>query len=73
MPSNVRHVTEAELKGRIDSILEVYPWFATYPINCNASCARWEIAAEHGSDAGDAWHEYDAAQWLLNGTKEATK
>ncbi|MEI6254780.1 MAG: hypothetical protein WCP30_18445 [Mycobacteriaceae bacterium] len=67
MSNTIRHVTAAELRARIDAALKIYPWFEDYPIDCHSSCARWEIAAEHGGDAGDAWHEYDAARWLLTG------
>lgn len=67
MGVNVRYLTTAELRATIDDILTRYPWFEDYPIDCHSSCARWEIAAEHGSEAGDSWHEYDAARWLLNG------
>lgn len=62
----VRYVTEAELRQEIDGILARYPWFADYAVDC-ACCVRWEIAAEHGYDAGEAWERYDVAVWLLTG------
>lgn len=65
MSTSIRYVTEAELRSRIDAILARYPWFETYPISCHSSCARWEIADEHGADAGDAWQEFETARWLL--------
>ena len=67
MSNTIRHVTEADLRARIDATLKIYPWFADYPIDCHSSCARREIAAEHGCAAGDAWYDYDAALWMLTG------
>jgi len=67
MSSSIRYVTEPDLRATIDDILTRYPWFADYLVNCHATCARWEIAEEHGHAAGDAWHDYDAALWMLTG------
>lgn len=61
----IRYVTREELQAVVDDTLAKYPWMATYPIDCHASCARWEIADGYGYDAGDAWDEYQNALWLL--------
>lgn len=65
--TDVRRGSADEVSARIDAILQRYPWFATYPVTCPASCARREIASEYGTEARDAWHDYDAAVRLLIG------
>lgn len=57
-----------DLRDKVNGILSQYPWFADYPLTCHAKCARWDIAREHGSKAGNAWQEYDSALWLLDGS-----
>jgi hypothetical protein len=73
MSSDIECVTENDLQEIVDRVLGRYPWMADYPVTCHASCARWDIAAEHGHDAGDAWEKYDTALWLLTGESAGTQ
>ena len=61
----IRYVTREELQANIDGILAKYPWMADYNADCCEGCAQWDIAREHGYDAGDAWHEYRSWLFLL--------
>ncbi|ATN94048.1 hypothetical protein J4U01_gp110 [Mycobacterium phage Kumao] len=63
------YVTEADLNAIISRTLADYPWMKDYPVDCHQSCARWEIAEEHGEDAAKAWDNYDTALWLLKGER----
>jgi hypothetical protein len=63
----VEYVTEDDLTKIITRVLDEYPWFEDYPVTCHVSCARWEIADEHGYEAGESWEEYDNALWMLTG------
>lgn len=67
--SEVTYVTKEDLQAIISRVLHDYPWFEDYPVRCHAKCSRWEIDAEHGPEAGQAWEEYDAALWLLTGER----
>jgi hypothetical protein len=67
MESNIEYVTKDDLQAIINRVLSKYPWMADYPIVCHAKCSRWVIAELHGAEAGDAWHEYDTAVWMLTG------
>ena len=67
VPIAVRRVTAAQLRARLDELLTQYPFFADDPDRCCSGCAWVRISAEHGTDAADAWFEYDSTRWLLDG------
>lgn len=65
----VEYITEEELTHDIDGILATYPYFADiHPADC-CSDTGWEIAQEHGYEAGVAWAKYENLVWLLTGRK----
>ncbi|QOP65934.1 hypothetical protein SEA_STLSCUM_71 [Mycobacterium phage STLscum] len=49
----------------LEAIVEEYPWFPEYPVDCHMSCARWQIADEWGHKVGEAWDRYSTYLLLL--------
>lgn len=58
-------VSQESLLNGIRETLVQYPWMLDYPVHCHRKCARWDIASEHGSEAGEAYAELDAKAFLL--------
>lgn len=69
MSVEIRHRSDNDLRSVLREVLARYPWFSDYPSGCHVECDRRVIDSEHGTAAGDAWHEYDTALWLLTGRR----